>query len=74
MAKVIKEFRGCRDGERVVRLFREGDEVQGELARIAVGEGWATDASTSQVRRTTAHDGAPQKRKYTRRKKSFNDN
>lgn len=63
MAKVIREFKGAPDGERKVRTFRPGDEVTGDLARVAIGEGWATDASTGQTRRTAAHMEAPKKRR-----------
>lgn len=73
MAKVIKEFRGCPDGQRRVRRYMPGEELSGELARVAVANGWARDESTGQTRRTTAHDGAPKKRTYTRRKKKDGD-
>lgn len=41
MAIVIEKFRGCKDGESKVTLFSEGDEVSGNLADIAVKNGWA---------------------------------
>lgn len=43
MAKVIKEFSGAPDGEVYARLFAVGDEVHGDLAAVAIREGWATD-------------------------------
>jgi hypothetical protein len=41
MAKVIKEFLGCKDGEAHPTQFVEGMTVEGDLARVAVSEGWA---------------------------------
>lgn len=41
MAKVIKPFRGCKDGEQIVTHFVPGDEVEGDLERVAIAEGWA---------------------------------
>lgn len=46
MATVIQEFKGVPDGEHHVRRFRVGDEVTGDLARVAIAEGWATEHQT----------------------------
>lgn len=43
MARVIKEFWGCADGEPQPRLFKVGDTVAGNLAAVALREGWAGD-------------------------------
>lgn len=43
MAKVIKSFPGAPDGDPRVRQFDEGDEVFGDLARVAIAQGWAID-------------------------------
>lgn len=44
MAKVVKPFKGVPDGESLVRDFAEGDEVTGDLAIVAIREGWAEEA------------------------------
>lgn len=41
MAKVIKQFDGRPDKEHHVRTFYPGDVVEGDLAVVAVREGWA---------------------------------
>ncbi len=38
-AKVTKEFRGCRDGERYPVKLKVGDELEGDIARVAVESG-----------------------------------
>lgn len=43
MAKVVKSFRGVRDGEIYPVVFAVGDTVEGNLAKVAIAEGWATD-------------------------------
>lgn len=40
-AKVTVAFPGLPDGELVVRNFNPGDEVTGDLAKVAVREKWA---------------------------------
>jgi hypothetical protein len=42
-AIVTKGFEGLPDGELIVRTFKPGDEVHGELAAVALREGWAED-------------------------------
>jgi hypothetical protein len=39
--KVAKEFAGVPDGEVYPVTFAVGDEVTGELAELAIREGWA---------------------------------
>ncbi|MCA3255072.1 MAG: hypothetical protein INF91_05600 [Alphaproteobacteria bacterium] len=41
MAKVIKSFKGVPDGKVYPIEFAEGDTVEGELAEVAIAEGWA---------------------------------
>ena len=40
-ARVVQPFFGAPDGEVYAREFAEGDIVQGDLAAVAVREGWA---------------------------------
>lgn len=40
-AKTIKPFPGVPDGQVMPKEFAEGDEVTGDLAAVAVREGWA---------------------------------
>lgn len=40
-AVVTSHFRGCRDGERHATAFTPGDHVSGDLARVAISQGWA---------------------------------
>ena len=42
-AKVTHEFRGCRDGDPIVRTIAVGDIVEGDLAAVAVREKWADE-------------------------------
>lgn len=42
-AIVIIPFPGLPDGAAQVRNFAEGDVVEGDLAAVAVGEGWAEE-------------------------------
>lgn len=44
-AKVIKPFRGRRDGSGVVEHFQKGDLIDGDLAVVAVREKWAAEFS-----------------------------
>ncbi|PLX36948.1 MAG: hypothetical protein C0605_07705, partial [Hyphomicrobiales bacterium] len=42
MAIIVKKpFRGVPDGECHPRLFNKGDELTGDLADVAVKNGWA---------------------------------
>ena len=43
-AVAIKPFSGCKDGELHPTRFQDGDEVTGDLARVAIAEGWAKKA------------------------------
>lgn len=42
-ARVKTGFRGCRDGSSRVETFVKGDVVEGDLARVAIDEKWATE-------------------------------
>lgn len=44
IAKVKTPFSGCRDGEAVVVKFVKGDIISGDLAAVAIREGWASKA------------------------------
>lgn len=40
-ATVIKPFKGCPDGSRKPKQFVPDDRLDGDLARVAVSQGWA---------------------------------
>lgn len=42
-ATVTSDFSGVPDGEIHPRTFKPGDTVEGELAAVAVEQGWAED-------------------------------
>lgn len=42
-AIVTKAFPGVKDGEVYPVDFKPGDEVEGDLGRVAVAEGWAEE-------------------------------
>jgi hypothetical protein len=45
MPRVAVPFNGVPDGEVAVRHFAIGDEVEGDLAKVAEAEGWLEPAS-----------------------------
>jgi hypothetical protein len=47
MAKVTVAFSGVPDGEIYPKDFAPGDEVHGDLAAVAVREGWAEDSEST---------------------------
>ncbi len=50
MAKVIQAFLGVPDGEIMPKEFNPGDEVAGDLASVALREGWAEDGESKSVK------------------------
>ena len=72
MATVIQEFKGVADGEHRTRTFRNGDTVTGDLARVAVAEGWARDDAKKPIRKKaeSAKSGAVSRRGQASRKSS----
>ena len=56
-AKVIKPFRGAKDGEHHPVDFKVGDIVEGKLAAVAVAEKWA-EAEAPRRRGAAAQDPA----------------
>lgn len=42
-ARVVKLFEGVRDGELYPRRFEVADVVEGDLARVAIDNKWATE-------------------------------
>jgi hypothetical protein len=52
MATVIKAFNGVEDGNVYPRLFEVGDEVEGDLARVAIEEGWAAEGLVEAAKKT----------------------
>jgi len=45
MAKVVKQFDGVADGDIYPTTFAIGDDVTGNLAAIAIANGWATEGA-----------------------------
>lgn len=41
MVKLTKDFYGVADGEIYPQLFKAGEEVEGDLAKVAVANGFA---------------------------------
>lgn len=62
MAKVTQAFRGVPDGEVMPKEFNPGDEVDGDLAVVAVREGWAQDgeAKAAKPAENKARKAAPE--------------
>lgn len=56
-AIVTQAFHGCLDGDRAVRPFRPGDQIEGDLARAMVSAGKARDIADSGRK---ARGGAPE--------------
>lgn len=53
MRAIVKmPFRGCRDGESSPTTFQAGDEIEGDLAAVALREGWAEAPRAPAKRRT----------------------
>ncbi|CAN5480273.1 hypothetical protein BH10PSE7_BH10PSE7_15430 [soil metagenome] len=42
-AIVAKEFPGCADGQTQTRMIAVGETIEGDLAAVAVREGWAEE-------------------------------
>lgn len=55
---VTKAFPGCRDGEVIPRRFEVGEELTGDLARVALKQGWADDDEKSSRRAPKPGKGA----------------
>lgn len=53
-AKVTKAFPGKPDDETQVREVAVGETISGELAKVAIGEGWAEEIAAD-----AAEDAAP---------------
>jgi hypothetical protein len=53
-------FRGVPDGAHQVRSFNVGDELEGELAEVAVINGWAARDGAPGPTETQALGGAPE--------------
>lgn len=58
-AKVTVEFSGVPDGEIHPRKFKPGDTVEGELAAIALDQGWAEQEKGSSRRAEPEDDDQP---------------
>ncbi|MBX9943487.1 MAG: hypothetical protein K2Y40_05355 [Reyranella sp.] len=46
-ATVIEEFDGAKDGAIYPTKFKPGDVIEGDLARVAVAEKWATEGDST---------------------------
>jgi hypothetical protein len=53
-------FRGVPDGAHQVRSFNVGDELEGELAEVAVINGWAARDGAPGPKENQALGGAPE--------------
>lgn len=53
-AKVTKEFAGRPDGEVLTRTLTEGEIIEGDLAEVAIGLGWAKPAEEASAKETNA--------------------
>lgn len=42
-AIVTKSFPGCADGDRHTQTFKEGQIITGDLAKVAIENGWAEE-------------------------------
>ncbi len=49
-AKVTKGFSGCPDGEVMARMIAVDETITGDLAKVAVDEGWAEEISEKPAR------------------------
>jgi len=54
-ATVIKAFDGARDGSMYPTHWRPGDGIEGDLARVAVREGWATESAIESTEGADTH-------------------
>jgi hypothetical protein len=55
-AKVTKAFDGVPDGQVMTRRFAIGETVSGDLARVAVENGWAKTPSKGRKRKADADE------------------
>jgi hypothetical protein len=60
-AKVIKTFVGAPDGALYPRQFEVAELVEGDLARVAVAEGWAEGLDVA-----STEQGSPRRRSTSR--------
>lgn len=58
-ATVIEEFDGAKDGAIYPTKFKPGDVVEGDLARVAVAQKWATEGEPAKGAETGKADGLP---------------
>lgn len=58
-AKVVREFKGVPDGGMYPQVFRKGDLVDGDLARVAIREKWAKPVGGSVTRKEVSGESAP---------------
>ena len=69
-AKVIKSFRGAPDGEVHPKQFKPGDTVEGDLACVAIREGWAEDNRTPKKSVSETGGSASQAGRVSRKRTS----
>lgn len=58
-AKVTERFRGVPDGQTKVQWIDPGSILSGELARVAIQEGWAERIETGKPDRVKAEPEKP---------------
>lgn len=61
-AIVTKEFAGVKDGEIYPRTWKAGDEIEGDLARVAIAEGWAESATKAAPKSEPEEADKPRKK------------
>lgn len=58
-ATVTQEFDGAKDGAIYPTKFKPGDVVEGDLARVAVAQKWATEGEPEKGAETGKAGGLP---------------
>ena len=77
--RVIKRFYGCADGQGLARWFKVGEEIEGDLARVAEAQGWAEKALPAPKNKAmqppknksgaASHPGRPLRKQTARKQK-----
>lgn len=65
--KVIRVFKGVPDGASAPRTFEIGDHVVGDLARVALKEGWAEPVEPAAADQAGKAAPAPKRARRKRR-------
>ena len=65
--RVVQVFKGVPDGASAPRTFELGDHVVGDLARVALQEGWAEPVEPSPPDQAVKAAPAPKRARRKRR-------